>query len=176
MRLRYEIYMFKVEKKGTRTRSKICPKLTVKNLPKVNSYGTKTTLILSFWCLYWTYFTPCSSFFYFNSEKVNAGRHMLYSLSYIAVNQRCFSRKVFYKYLDSLQENIHAKAWLQLYWNHTSAWVFFCKYATYLQQNALFLERTSSKLLMYIVLNVEVINAEVFSKQVEICLKYISIL
>ena len=140
MRLRYEIYMFKVEKKGTRTRSKICPKLTVKNLPKVNSYGTKTTLILSFWCLYWTYFTPCSSFFYFNSEKVNAGRHMLYSLSYIAVNQRCFSRKVFYKYLDSLQENIHAKAWLQLYWNHTSAWVFFCKYTTYLQQSAFFRE------------------------------------
>ena len=89
-------------------------------------------------------------FFCFNSEQVNAGRHMQYSFSYKqteAVTHRCFSRKVFYKYLYILQEKIHVKVWLPLYWNHTSAWVFFCNYGTYLQQNASFREhicRTAS--------------------------------
>ena len=39
----------------------------------------------------------------------------------------------------------------------------------------LFLENTSGELLLYIVLNIEVINVEVLSKQVKNCLKYISV-
>ena len=42
--------------------------------------------------------------------------------------------------LGSLQENIHAEVRAQLYWNYTFVWVFFCKYATYLQQNAFYRE------------------------------------
>ena len=38
------------------------------------------------------------------------------------------------------------------------------------------IENTSEKLLLYIVLNIEVINVEVLSKQVKNCLKYISII
>ena len=34
-------------------------------------------------------------------------------------NIEVFSRKTFCEYLARLQENIHAKVWLQLYWNHT---------------------------------------------------------
>ena len=39
-----------------------------------------------------------------------------------------------------------------------------------------FLENTSGELLLYIVLNIEVINVEILPKQVKSCLKYISIL
>ena len=39
-----------------------------------------------------------------------------------------------------------------------------------------FLDKTSGKLLLYIVLNIEVINVEVLFKQVKNCLKYISVL
>ena len=73
--------------------------------------------------------------------------------------------------LDSLQENIHTKVWLQMYWNYTFAWVFFCEYAT-----TPFIENSSGKLLLYIFLNMEVINVEVLSKQVKNCLKYILII
>ena len=38
------------------------------------------------------------------------------------------------------------------------------------------MENTSGKLFLYIVLNIEVINVEVLSKQVKNCLKYISII
>ena len=64
--------------------------------------------------------------------------------------------------LASLQENVHAEQWVQLYWNHTSVWVFLCKYATYLQQNASFRE-----LLLYTVFIIEVTNVEVLHKQVK---------
>ena len=39
-----------------------------------------------------------------------------------------------------------------------------------------FSKNTSGELLLYIVLNIEVINVEILSKQVKNCLKYISIL
>ena len=65
---------------------------------------------------------------------------------------------------------------IQFYWNHTSGWLFFCKYATYLQQSAFFLENSSRERLLYIVLNIEVIKVEVLSKQVKKRLNYISIL
>ena len=39
-----------------------------------------------------------------------------------------------------------------------------------------FLENTAGELLLHIVLNIEVINVEVLSKQVKNCLKYISII
>ena len=46
---------------------------------------------------------------------------------------------MFWKYAPNSQENTHAKVWyfnkvaLQLYWNHTSALVFSCKFAAYFQ-------------------------------------------
>ena len=73
------------------------------------------------------------------------------------------SRKVFYEYLSFLQENIHAKVWLQLYWNHTSTWFFFFKYATYLQQNAFFREHMGTASAY----RSNVINLETLSKQVK---------
>ena len=39
-----------------------------------------------------------------------------------------------------------------------------------------FIENPSGKLLLYVVLNIKVINVEVLSKQVKHCLKYISII
>ena len=103
---------------------------------------------------------------------MNARWHMQHSLSYIQKQSLsgAFQEKCFTNNLDSLQENIHTKMWLQMYWNHTFARVFFCKYATP------FIVNTSGKLLLYIVLNIEVINEEVLSKQVKNCLKYISII
>ena len=56
------------------------------------------------------------------------------------ITQKIFSRKVVYEYLASLHENIHVKVWPPLYWSCTPTWVFFCKYTTYLQQNAFFRE------------------------------------
>ena len=49
--------------------------------------------------------------------------------------QRCYQEKVFWKYPANLQENTHAEsdfneAALQLYWIHTSLWVFSCEFAT----------------------------------------------
>ena len=108
---------------------------------------------------------------------MNACRDMQHSLSYIqkqslngAFQERCCANN-----LDSLQENIHTKVWLQMYWNHTFAWVFFCEYAT-ICRTMPFKENSSGKLLLYIFLNMEVINVEVLSKQVKNCLKYISII
>ena len=53
-----------------------------------------------------------------------------------AATQRCSEKKVFWKYAANLQENTHAEVWFQLsykpkqlYWNGTSAWVIFCKFA-----------------------------------------------
>ena len=43
---------------------------------------------------------------------------------------------MFWKYAANLQENTHVE--VQLYWNHASAWVFSCKFATYFQ-NTFFL-------------------------------------
>ena len=39
-----------------------------------------------------------------------------------------------------LQSNFYAEVALQLYWNHTSAWVFSCQFAAYFQTT--FLQRT----------------------------------
>ena len=39
-----------------------------------------------------------------------------------------------------------------------------------------FLESPSEELLLYIVLNIEIVNVEVISKKVKNCLKYISVL
>ena len=46
----------------------------------------------------------------------------------------------------------------------------------YVYSRTLFLENTSGELLLYIVLNIVVIDVKVLSKQVKNCLKYISIL
>ena len=52
-------------------------------------------------------------------------------------NHRCSYEKVFWEYAANLQENKPMPKCdficfsLQLYWNHTSALVFLCKFATY---------------------------------------------
>ena len=62
--------------------------------------------------------------------------------------RRVFLKKVFWKYAADLQENTH-EVWvaLQLYWNHTSPWVFSCKFVVYLiwrrQMNGWFSRRLS---------------------------------
>ena len=43
-------------------------------------------------------------------------------------SKRCYYEKVFWKYAVNLQENTHAEVW-----NHTSAWLFSCKFAAYFQ-------------------------------------------
>ena len=64
------------------------------------------------------------------------------------VHPQVFLKKVFWKYAANLQENTH-EVWvaLQLYWNHTSPWVFSCKFVVYLiwrrQMNAWFSRRLS---------------------------------
>ena len=55
-----------------------------------------------------------------------------------AATHRYSVEKVFWKYAANLQGTAHAegrfnKVAKQLYWNHTLAWVFFCKFAAYFQ-------------------------------------------
>ena len=57
--------MFKVKKKGTRTRSGICSKLTIKT-PNDAKFVVVVSLLLT---LKLFYFTPCSSFPMFTLKK-----------------------------------------------------------------------------------------------------------
>ena len=100
---------------------------------------------------------------------MNAGKHMLHSLSYIQKQppRVFFQESCSTNNLDSLQENIYAKVCLHLY--SSVNMLHFCSRMP-------FLENTSGELLLYIVLNVKVINVEVLSKQVRNRLKYISVL
>ena len=41
----------------------------------------------------------------------------------------CFLEKMFWKYAANLQENTHAEVWFQ----HTSAWLFSCEFVAYFQ-------------------------------------------
>ena len=61
----------------------------------------------------------------------------------------CSWGKVFWKHAVNLEENTHVQVWfnkvaLQLYWNHTSAWLFSCKFAAYLRTT--FTRNTSGEL------------------------------
>ena len=96
-------------------------------------------------------FTPCSSFSILTmNRRMPGGICCIHFHIYRSSHpQAFFKERCSTNDLDSLQENIHAKSWLQLYWNHTSGWVFFCKYATYLQQNALFREHFWSTASVY---------------------------
>ena len=65
------------------------------------------------------------------------------AISYInnlteAALHRCY-KKVFWKYAANLHDNTYAEMWFQkqLYWNHTSAWVFSGKFAAYFQNTFL---------------------------------------
>ena len=112
----------------------VCAKLTIKTLK------FRSSVFIVSWL--WTSFTPGFTF----SVLTWASDCQLASVVFTlirteAVNQKCFSRKVFFQYLAHLKEIIRAKMWLQLYWIQTSTWVLFRKYATYLQQNAFFRER-----------------------------------
>ena len=121
------------------------------------------------------FFPECSFFILTLNRQIPPGIYCILFHIYIeTVNQSCFSGKLFYEYLVKLHENIHAKALLQLSWNHTSTWVLFCTFTTYLQRNV-FLEVTSGELLFHIVLNIKTLNLEVVSKQIKNYLKHISI-
>ena len=63
---------------------------------------------------------------------VNNNDHMLagFLFSETAL-QRCFSKKMLWRYSGTLQENTHGEVWY--YWNHTSACAFSCKFAAYFQ-------------------------------------------
>ena len=59
-------YMFRVKKRSTSTKCKICLKLTIKTAERRQ------------WCLnIWTFFTPCSSVSTVNFEQENAGGEIL---------------------------------------------------------------------------------------------------
>ena len=73
-----------------------------------------------------------------------------------------FSRKVFYKYLESLQENIHAKV------PHGYSSVNMLRTCSRTPS----LVKTFGELLLYIALNRQILNVEVLFKKVKNCLKY----
>ena len=75
----FDIYMFKVKKKRTRTRYEICSKLTIKT-PKRCQFCRSGVFTVDFEIIL---FYTLLLFFYVNSEQVNAGSHLLYSLPYI---------------------------------------------------------------------------------------------
>ena len=128
--------MFKVKKKGTRTRSGICSKLTIKT-PNDAKFVAVVSLLLT---LKLFYFTPCSSFSMLTLNKwMAAGICCFHFDIYRSSHPETFFKKGVL-HLASLQENIHREVWVQFYWNHTSVWVFFQKYETYLQKNAFFRE------------------------------------
>ena len=127
--------MFKVKKKTTKTRCEICSELTIKTA-KRRYFRLSGVLIVNFEHI--LHLVLVFSVLILN-RKCRLASVVFTSIFAEAVTQRCFSRKVFYEYLISLQQNIiHAKVWLQLYWNRTSAWISLCKYAAYQQQNAFF--------------------------------------
>ena len=66
-------YMFKANNKNTRTKCEICSKLTIK-IPERRRWHI---------C---TYFTPCSSVFIVNFEKVDAGRANAVNLLKVSSN------------------------------------------------------------------------------------------
>ena len=63
---------------------------------------------------------------------------IIFWLVQLAVTQRCSYEKAFWKYAANLQEQnmqqiYKFKVAKQRYWNHTSVWVFSCKFAAYFQ-------------------------------------------
>ena len=76
--------MFKVNNKNTKTRCKICSKLTTKT-PEWRDWRRYGVSIINFW----TCFTPCSSVSIVNFEQVNAGWDMM-ELFLTSVPIQCF--------------------------------------------------------------------------------------
>ena len=73
-------------------------------------------------------------FLLFFVGKVNRFFVCVDVLSSEAIFRKCSYKRVFWKYAATLQENTHAEMWSnvkQLYWNHTSAWLFSCKRAAF---------------------------------------------
>ena len=73
-------------------------------------------------------------FLLFFVGKVNLFFVCVDVLSSEAIFRKCSYKRVFWKYAATLQENTHAEVWSnvkQLYWNHTSAWLFSCKRAAF---------------------------------------------
>ena len=110
------------------------------------------------------YFTPCSSF-----SMLTLNKWMLAGICCIQFHiYRSSYSEVFFKkgvlHLASLQENIHAEVWIQLYLNHT----FLYGYSSKNSSRTPFLENTSGEIILCTVFNIELINLEVFHKQVKI--------
>ena len=95
--------MFKVNNKNTRTRCKICSKLTTKT-PEWLDWHRYGVSIINFW----TCFTPCSSVSIVNFEQVNAGWDMMEPFLASAPIQ-CFYliRLFFFFFLSFFSGNIN---------------------------------------------------------------------
>ena len=70
------------------------------------------------------------------SATVTKNKPRLVNLAWTVVSpeaaiQWCSYEKLFRKYAANLQKNTHAEVKFKFYWNHTSAWVFSCKFAAY---------------------------------------------
>ena len=114
------IYMFKVTKKNTRTRSEIRSKLT--RHQNDTNFVVLVSLLLT---LKIFFFTPCSSFSMLTLNKwMPAGICCVHFHICRSSHPELFFKKGVL-HLASLQKNIHSEVWVQLYWNHTYVWVFF---------------------------------------------------
>ena len=78
------------------------------------------------------------------TEMFNVEREELWKNSWIPLTtfHKCFTKHVFRPEVWNCTENIQPiynlqLLYMQLYWNHTSAWVFSCKLAAYFQNTFL---------------------------------------
>ena len=89
------------------------------------------------------YFIP-KAFFYTNQTKQNnIDFGFLKEKFYVGLFIHCQRKKqnLFWEilsnktYSENMKQIYRTPFALQLYWNHTSAWEFFCKFAAYFQDN-----------------------------------------
>ena len=80
----------------------------------------------------------------FPSKFINLSTPFSFTGCYISETalQRCFLEKVLWKYAaihmgTTMPKCDFNKVTVQLYWNHTSAWVLSCKFAAYFQNTLL---------------------------------------
>ena len=100
---------------------------TVTDEPTSSNF--KTWNICANYYLKWTEFKTKGH----SSFTVRTCAIVLYCVNSEAALQTCSYITLFREYAANLQENNQTEVWKQLYWNHTSAWVFFCNFAAYFQ-------------------------------------------
>ena len=107
------------------------------------SFGKPSNLFLRLFLLIWIRFGGTQRGFYviyffnlFYQFLITLWQN--FSTEFTAATQRCSSKKVFWKCAENYRRTPipkcdFNKAALQLYSNHTLAWVLFCKFAGYIQ-------------------------------------------